>query len=220
MLKSILPLALVAGAALTVQAAPISLFDGKTLEGWEGETPQVWRAVEGIILGGSMEGNPRNEFLTTRKSYKNFVLRLEYKLSGTEGFVNGGVQFRSKRIPNPPNEMSGFQADIGAGFSGALYDESRRNMMLAKPEKALLESTEKPGEWNRYEIRAEGKRIRLILNGVTTVDYTESDPAIEQQGLIGLQIHGKCKAEIAFRNITIEALPNELPPEKNEVPNR
>ncbi len=212
MLKPFLPIALFAAAALSAQAAPTPLFDGKTLEGWEGETPLVWRVAGGVILGGSLEGNPRNEFLTTRKSFKNFILRLEYKLSGTEGFVNGGVQFRSKRIPNPPNEMSGFQADIGAGFSGALYDESRRNKMLAKPEKPLLESTEKPGEWNRYEIRAEGNRIRLILNGVTTVDYTEADPTIEQEGLIGLQIHGKCKAEVAFRNISIEELPKELPP--------
>lgn len=212
MLKPFLPLALFAAAALSAQAAPSPLFDGKTLEGWEGETSLVWRVAGGVILGGSLEGNPRNEFLTTRKSFKNFILRLEYKLSGTEGFVNGGVQFRSKRIPNPPNEMSGFQADIGAGFSGALYDESRRNKMLAKPEKPLLESTEKPSEWNRYEIRAEGNRIRLILNGVTTVDYTEADPTIEQEGLIGLQIHGKCKAEIAFRNISIEELPKELPP--------
>jgi len=53
-----------------------------------------------VIVGGSLNGNPRNEFLATRASYKNFRLRLDYKLVGTEGFVNGGVQFRSQRIAN------------------------------------------------------------------------------------------------------------------------
>ena len=62
-----------------------------------------------------MDGNARNEFLATKKSYRNFRLKLEYKLVGTEGFVNGGVQFRSKRIAEPAHEMSGYQADIGAG---------------------------------------------------------------------------------------------------------
>jgi hypothetical protein len=195
-------------AALSAFADPTPIFNGKTLEGWEGETTNVWRVSEGTIRGGSMEGNPRNEFLTSAKTYRNFVLRLEYRLTGTEGFVNGGVQFRSKRIPNPPNEMSGFQADIGAGYSGALYDESRRNKVLAKPDKTLLEATEKPGSWNRYEIRAEGNRIRLILNDVTTVDYTEEDPSIEPAGVIGLQIHGKCRAEIEFKDIVLEELPD------------
>ena len=186
------------------QATP--LFDGKTLDGWEGDT-KVWRVVDGAIVGGSKEGNPRNEFLTSTKSYANFVLKVEYKLVGTEGFVNSGVQIRSRRIPKPPNEMKGYQADIGAGFSGALYDESRRNKMLVKPDPELIKKTEKPGDWNSYEIRCEGLRVRLTLNGVQTVDYTEDDQTLEQDGLIGLQIHGNCKAEISFRNITIETLP-------------
>lgn len=186
------------------QATP--LFDGKTLDGWEGDKDKVWRVVDGVIVGGSMQGNPRNEFLTSAKAYADFVLKLEYKIVGTEGFVNGGVQIRSRRIPNPPNEMKGYQADIGAGFSGALYDESRRNKMLAKPDAETLKKAEKPGEWNSYEIRCEGPRVQLTLNGVKTVDYTETDTALEQDGLIGLQIHGNCKAEISFRNITIEPL--------------
>jgi len=131
-----LVLAAVAGGA--PQAT--SLFDGKTLDGWEGDT-KVWRVVDGVIVGGSKEGNPRNEFLATTKSYANFVLKLEYKLVGTEGFVNSGVQIRSRRIPKPPNEMKGYQADIGAGFSGALYDESRRNKMLVKPDPELIKKT-------------------------------------------------------------------------------
>ena len=99
-------------------AESVSLFDGKTLNGWEGETSKVWRVEDGAIVGGSMAGNPQNEFLSFKKPYRNFILTLEYKLVGTEGFVNGGVQFRSKRLAQPANEMSGYQADIGAGHSG------------------------------------------------------------------------------------------------------
>jgi hypothetical protein len=192
--------------SLAALAGPVSLFDGKSLAGWEEYTRGVWRVRDGVIVGGSLEGNPQNEFLSATRSYANFVLRLEYKLEGSEGFVNGGVQFRSKRIAKPPNEMSGFQADIGAGYSGCLYDESRRNKMLVKADPALIERIEKKAEWNTYEIYAEGKHIRLVLNGETTVRYEETDSAIEADGLIALQIHGKCKAEISFRNITIEVL--------------
>ena len=201
----------VAVLALTLasvsHAAPVPLFDGKTLEGWEGETAKTWRVRDGAIVGGSLEGNPRNEFLATKKSYRNFVLRLEYKLVGTEGFINGGVQFRSQRTKNPPNEMRGYQADIGAGYSGSLYDESRRNKVLVQANKALVEKLEKPGDWNTYEIRCEGPRIRLTLNGTQTVDFTEQEVGIEQDGLIALQIHDAAKSEISFRSIVIEELP-------------
>ena len=105
--------ALAAGA---VFAVPRSLFDGTTLAGWEGDTNTVWRIKDGTIVGGSLQGNPRNEFLATTQSFQNFHLKLEYKLVGSEGFVNSGIQFRSARISDPPNEMRGYQADIGAGF--------------------------------------------------------------------------------------------------------
>ena len=204
------------GSALHLQAAPVTLFDGKTLEGWDGNT-KVWRVEDGAIVGGSMEGNPQNEFLTSKKTYRNFKLKFEYRLVGTEGFVNGGVQFRSKRIPNPPNEMSGYQADIGAGYTGFLYDESRRKKMLATGDKDLIAKNEKPGDWNKYEVRAEGPRIVLIVNGKQTVDYSEPDGKIEKDGLIALQIHGNCKAVISYRNITIEELPDDVVPEQSVI---
>ncbi len=182
------------------------LFDGRTLAGWEGNS-NVWRVRDGVVVGGSMAGNARNEFLATLRSYTNFVLRLEYKLIGAEGFVNGGVQFRSERLKQPENEMRGFQADIGAGYSGALYDESRRNRFLAQPPAEQIKRLEKPGDWNRYEVRCVGRRAQIRLNGELTVDYSEDDVTLPQSGLIGLQIHGGCQAEISFRNLTLETLP-------------
>lgn len=65
---------------------------------------------------------------------------------------------------------------------------------------------QKPGDWNRYEVRCEGAHIQIWRNGEKTVDYTEADPAIPQNGLIALQIHGGCKAEIRFRDITLREL--------------
>ena len=63
---------------LVSAAEPVSLLDGKTLKGWDGETTKVWRVQDGVIVGGSLEGNPQNEFLTAKKVYRNFILRLEY----------------------------------------------------------------------------------------------------------------------------------------------
>jgi mono/diheme cytochrome c family protein/glucose/arabinose dehydrogenase len=211
-------------------AAATPLFDGKTLTGWDGDT-MVWRVENGEIVGGSLLGNPRNAFLTTQRSFYNFRLKLEYKLVGTEGFVNGGVQFRSQRATNPPNEMIGYQADIGHGHTGSLYDESRRKKFLARAGNGVggygvkadteIAELEKKGEWNTYEIRAEGPRITIFLNGKATLDYTETDPSIDDAyGLIGLQIHGNCKAEIRFRNITLDPLTEVPVVTKGDVFNR
>src|SRR5438045_9477991 len=93
-------LGLMIAAALSGAPQASSLFDGKTLDGWEGDT-KVWRVVDGLIVGGSMQGNPRNEFLATTKSYANFLLKPEYKLVGPEGFVNSGVRLTSRRIQEP-----------------------------------------------------------------------------------------------------------------------
>ncbi len=207
-------------SAVRIWSASIPLFDGQSFAGWEGETNAVWRIRDGVIIGGSLNGNPRNEFLATQKRYTNFHLRLEYRLVGTEGFVNGGVQFRSKRIANPPNEMSGFQADIGAGFSGCLYDESRRNRMLAMADTNLVARIERRGDWNRYEVVARGPEIQILLNGQRTVSWVERDAAIDTEGVIALQIHGNCKAEISFRNITLEELPKPSVPTQTEVLSR
>ena len=186
---------------------PAPLFDGKTFAGWEGDTKSTWRIQDGALVGGSLTTQvPRNEFLTTTRSFGDFVLRLKFKLIGTEGFINGGVQFRSRRLEKPAHEMTGYQADLGAGYWGSLYDESRRNKTLVAPPEAVIKEVLKPGEWNDYEIRAEGPRIRLAVNGRQTVDYTETDPAIPRDGLIGLQVHGGGKVETWYKDITIQEL--------------
>ncbi len=197
---------LLASPLLVARAGEETLFNGKDLTGWEGNA-EIWRVKDGVISGGSMAGNPRNEFLTLKKTYHNFILKIEYKLVGTEGFVNSGVQFHSQRMEKPANEMIGYQADIGAGWSGTLQDESRRKGPRSKPPVELVKRLEKPGDWNHYEIRTEGRHVEIFLNGEKTVDYTEADETIPQEGLIGLQIHGGNKAEVFFRNLVIEEKP-------------
>jgi hypothetical protein len=200
-------MAVAVGIGAQDNGKPVPIFDGKTFAGWEGDTKGTWRIAEGALVGGSLTATvPRNDFLCTERSYSNFVLRLKFKLVGTEGFVNAGVQIRSQRATDPAHEMIGYQADLGDKYWGSLYDETRRNKILAAPDPGLITRILKPGDWNDYEIHAKGRRIRLAINGHQTVDYTEADETIPQTGLIGLQVHGGGKAEAWYKDITIEKL--------------
>src|SRR4051812_6201006 len=133
-MRQLLSLAILPLLAFSLLAAePTPLFDGKTLNGWEGDTKKTWRIEDGAIVGGSLdEVVPRNEFLCTTKTYGDFELKVRFKLLGDPKAANAGVQIRTKRIPNH-HEVSGYQADAGQGYWGALYDESRRNKVLAGP---------------------------------------------------------------------------------------
>jgi hypothetical protein len=195
--------------AFVVRAADsgktMSLFDGKTFNGWSGDTNKTFKIMDGAIVGGTLkERIPRNEFLCTTREYTNFVLTLNFKLVG-EG-ANGGVQIRTKKH-RMDNEVSGYQADMGdPGWWGALYDESRRNKVLAQSDMEKVNKVLKRNDWNEYKIRAEGKRIQLFVNGVQTVDYTENDPSIEDHGIIAVQIHAGNPSEAWYKDIKIEEL--------------
>ena len=206
---SALRLAALLSLALTLAASanPVPLFDGKTFTGWEGDTNTVWRIEDGALIAGSLTAKQeKNNFLATTKTYGDFELTLKWKLEGTEGFVNGGVQFRTERIPNH-HEVSGYQADLGKGYDGALYDESRRKKILAQPTPEVLAQAQKPvGEWNDYRIRAEGKRIQIWLNGIQTVDYTETEPNIAPSGIIAVQIHGNATSIVRYKDLIIDEL--------------
>lgn len=181
----------------------VSLFDGQTFAGWEGNL-ESFRIEDGAIVGGSLEKPvPRNEFLCTEKTYKDFELRLKFKVFGEK--VNAGVQFRTRRIPNH-HEVIGYQADLGDGWWGSLYDESRRKTKLAAADAETVNKLLKPNDWNEYVIRCQGRRIQLFINGQQTVDYTEPDETIEQEGIIGLQIHGGEPSEAWYKDISLTEL--------------
>jgi hypothetical protein len=178
----------------------VPLFNGKDLGGWEGDT-KLWKVQDGAIVGDS-PGIPHNQFLTTRETFGDFELRLQFRLRDGKG--NTGVQFRSQRVPES-TEVSGYQADIGEKYWGCLYDESRRNRILVQAPESLAEKLRKD-DWNDYTIRAVGDRITLMLNGVTTVDYREPDADIARSGIIALQVHSGPPLKVEFRNIRIRKL--------------
>jgi hypothetical protein len=190
------------------QTKSIKLFDDKTFKGWEGNL-NFFRIEQGAIVGGTMKGPMlRNEFLCTTKQYGDFVLRLKVKLLGDPARANAGIQLRSKRIPNH-HEVIGDQADMGQTYWGALYDESRRRRVLAGPNPEELNKHLKRDDWNEYEIRAEGKRVRLSINGYQTADYSEAEDGIEQTGSICLQVHAGPPSEAWYKDIRIEMLSNK-----------
>jgi hypothetical protein len=185
------------------EAGFVSIFDGRTLDGWEGDE-KTFRVRDGAIVGGTLDATiPRNEFLCTRQEYGDFELRLKFKLLG-EG-ANAGVQVRSRRIPDH-HEMIGYQADMGDGWWGCLYDESRRNRILAGPPEQERNRLIRRDDWNDYRIRCVGHRVELWINGTKTVDYTEPDKELEQKGVIGLQIHSGPPSEAWYKDIRITEL--------------
>lgn len=195
------------GAAGRADEGFTDLIVSNSLEGWEGDR-KWFRYEDGVIVAGAMDKQiPHNFFLCTEKEYGDFELRLEAKLVGKGD--NAGVQFRTKKIPNN-HEVSGYQADMGSAWDrpvwGALYDESRRNRMLAESEPGKVAECLKKNDWNELVIRCEGSRVQIWLNGVQTVDYTEEDPKIARSGVIAVQIHGGPPAVASYRNIRIQEL--------------
>src|SRR5712692_6082891 len=82
-----------------------SLFNGKNLDGWDGD-PQLWSVRDGMIVGSTEGANLKdNSFLITKKLYANFILQVEIKLRN----FNSGIQFRSEALPNWV--VRGYQAD-------------------------------------------------------------------------------------------------------------
>ena len=185
---------------VTETAGLTPLVDAKFLTGWEGDK-ELWSVRDGMLIGHS-NGIDHNEFLATTRPYGDFILSLNFRL--VDGKGNSGVQFRSIRVPN--REMSGYQADIGEGFWGCLYDESRRNKVLAAAAPDALKALNK-SDWNHYTVRAMGDRITLGLGGSVAVNYRETDPGVARSGLLAVQIHAGGPMEIQFRDVVIQPLP-------------
>ena len=205
-----LALLFAATAILSAQEGPpaVSLFDGKTLEGWD-YTEGVWRVEDGAITAGSHEKDvPKNEFISTKKNYANFELKLKIKCSGdlATGQVNSGIQIRSARLPD--GVVAGYQVDCGEGWFGKIYDEHRRRLIYPTPidEPTLLKGVDTFG-WNEYRILAEGPRIQVWINGIPATDYTETNPLIPLNGVIAPQIHKGGHAMVQFKDVTIRELP-------------
>ncbi|HUK16084.1 MAG TPA: family 16 glycoside hydrolase [Bryobacteraceae bacterium] len=178
------------------------LWNGMTLDDWVVDTPSVWSVHDGTIIGKS-PGLSYNEFLRTRKTYSDFIFKGSLRLIDGQG--NSGFQFRSKAVPNS-HEDYGYQADAGLRYWGSLYDESRRRKTLAWASDAFLDKLD-PKAWHAYVVTARGPHIQIETDGVKTVDYTETEPGIEQTGHIALQVHAQqTPVEMQFKDLWIKVL--------------
>lgn len=171
-----------------------SFFDGETLNGWSGN-PDLWSVENGEIVGKSA-GLKKNEWLVGPLELGDFKLSLQVKLVGNKG--NSGIQFRSKA--RPTGAVDGYQADIGKGWWGKLYEEHGRALLW----KQSGEKHVKPGDWNRYEIVAKGSKVQSFINGQPCVDL--DDPPGARRGIIAFQLHSGGPTEVRFKDIEVELL--------------
>ena len=200
-----------------------SIFDGKTLSGWEGDT-SFWKVVNGVITAEETptHGLTNNSFLIYRAATPaDFEFIADYRIS--EG-GNSGVQYRSEQVDGIPFALKGYQADIdGANtYTGQNYEERGRGFLAMRGQIASLPTGGKPeitgsvgnsdslkakiktGDWNEIHIVAKGNHLLHYINGVLMSETTDNDTiARKAQGLIGLQLHVMPAMKIEFKNIRL-----------------
>ena len=227
--SALLALLLVALTAGTAAAAEddgfVSLFNGDSLEGWDGN-PAFWRVEDGVITGQTTAENPTdgNTFLIWRGGkVGDFELKLDYKIAGG----NSGIQYRSYEAPGKKWVIGGYQADIDSGdtYSGILYEERGRGILAergqetaipegGKPELvskigegAALQQHVKKDDWNSYHVIARGNHLIHKINGQVMSEVTDNDAGRRRAaGLLALQLHAGPPMTVQFRNIQLKKL--------------
>lgn len=212
-----------------------SLFNGKDLTGWDGNT-KLWTVEDGAITGktGNEPDNKltHNTFLVwTNGPVDDFELRLSYKMIGG----NSGIQYRSKVVEKGKFGpiVAGYQADFEAGttYSGILYEERGRQILAERGQKTVIKRDEanpkkhkvevtgsvgdskeiqsriKKEDWNDYVVIAKGNHLQHFINGMQTIDVTdEHEAAAAKSGVLALQIHQGPPMTVQFKNIRIKKL--------------
>ncbi len=177
---------------LALPEAELVLFNGVDLSGWRGD-PALWSVENGEIVGRST-GLEKNAFLISDWAVEDFTLSVEVWLKGNVG--NSGIQFRSEVLPD--GDLRGYQADIGPGWWGKLYEEHGRELLASSAD----ESAVHPDGWNTYRIVTQGNHVETYLNDQKCVSIT--DPEGARRGIFALQIHSGDATEIRFRNLKLE----------------
>jgi hypothetical protein len=189
----------------------VSIFDGKSLEGWtQLNGTATYEVKDETIVGTTKKGSP-NSFLCSNKLYGDFELLFEVKVHNS---LNSGVQIRSQTKGGPKGRVNGPQVEIEASGekgaeSGYIYGEAAGGWMTPadkrKPHKHL-----KDGEWNKYRVLAEGARIQTWINGQQISDLVDEEKLkTHPKGFIGLQVHGvgnRGPFDVAWRNIQIRVI--------------
>jgi hypothetical protein len=197
----------------------VTLFDGKTLDGWvQRNGTAIYRVVDGTIVGRTSEGSP-NSFLTTEQTYGDFELEFEVRVDDA---LNSGVQIRSGTRQRSTGEGTddragrgfGPQVEIEAspGLAGFIYGEATARGWLSPKEQLKPHEHFRNGDWNRYRIVARGSRIRTWVNGQAIEDLMDEEIyRSHPDGFIGLQVHsieqGSGPYEVAWRRLRLRGLP-------------
>jgi hypothetical protein len=192
------------------EAGFVSLFDGKRLKGWTlvgGHGPGY--VVKDGILVCPKEGGGN---LFTEKEYANFAFRFEFRVEpggnngvGIRAPLEGDAAYVGMEIQILDDDAPQYKNLRPAQYHGSIYD-----VVPAK-----RGSLKKAGEWNEEEILADGRHIRVTVNGQVIVDTSldeVKDPAVLKKhpglarttGHIGFLGHG---SRVEFRNIRIKQLP-------------
>lgn len=197
---------------LTADDGFVSLFDGKSLDGWIQRNGQAtYKAEDGAVVGRTATNSP-NSFLCTEKAYCDFELVFEVKV---DPGLNSGVQIRSRSSKDYNNErVHGPQVEIetAPGESGYIYGEATGRGWVSPNQD--IKDAYKNDQWNQYRVLAVGPRIQTWINGKPVEDLT--DEAWSRCGFIGLQVHGvgdRGPFEVRWRNIKIK----DLAPEKSKA---
>ena len=189
----------------------VSIFDGKTLEGWtQRNGTATYEVKDETIVGTTKKGSP-NSFLCSNKLYGDFELLFEVKVHNS---LNSGVQIRSQTKGGPKGRVNGPQVEIEASGekgaeSGYVYGEAAGGWMTPadkrKPHKHF-----KDGEWNKYRVLAEGARIQTWINDQQISDLMDKEKLkTHPKGFIGLQVHGvgnRGPFDVAWRNLKIRVI--------------
>jgi len=210
------------------EAKWVTLFDGKTLDGWtQLNGTATYKVKNGTIVGRTAEGSP-NSFLCTNKHYGNFELEFEVKC---DTGLNSGVQIRSlqktaqtgepkgrKSKRDQDGRVFGPQVEIEAspGQAGYVYGEATGLGWLSpaprsKDPEVNQHSIFKNGQWNQFRVIADGPRFQTFINGTKVADLVHEEMyKTHPRGFIGLQVHGigkdKGPFQVAWRNIRIREL--------------
>jgi hypothetical protein len=195
MKKQIVVVACLFVAQLTFAQEPISLFNGKNLDGWINHGEEKWYVEDGELI---CESGPKGEYgyLSTEKNYKDFELTLEFK---QEADGNSGVFIRSTF---DGTKVSGWQVEVAppGKDTGGIYESYGRGWLIKPdPEK---DKALKMGEWNTMKIRVEGPKVTSWLNGTEMV-HLEDEKIGEGEGAIALQIHDGGGIKVKWRNIEL-----------------
>jgi hypothetical protein len=206
----------------------VSIFDGKSLEGWSAPNMSYWSVQEGAITAESTEANPcdTNQFLVWQGGdVADFELTLKFRLANNQG--NSGIQFRST-IRASDGMGVGYQADIlpGGPWCGAMADEftGREPLMVPNGHKTIVDvdgtrtctsarepiSLRKAGEWNDYRIVARGHDMVLEINGQITAEFTDNDAKhFLPSGILALQLRSGPPMKVQFKDILLKQFPKE-----------